>query len=766
VDKFKYLLICIFLFTFSFSFSNDQKERKTVGVVLSGGGAKGIAHVGVLKVLEENNIPIDYICGTSIGAIVGGLYASGLSPDEILSVFQDEEFLDWMLAKIKPDDKYLFRKTKKDPTLLDVIVDEKVNVSLSPSIFPSHTLDFMMMKFTAQTTEACKNEFDSLFIPFFCVAADINKETKIVYEKGDLGQAIRASMSIPLVFEPLIWDSSIIVDGGVENNFPADILEEKYDPDYIIGSQVVKGNQIAKKGDFVSQIVALIMKNTSFEIPKEKGLVIQNSFDNVSVMDFQKHREAYMTGFQNALDSIERIKELIPMRETHEKLAKKRNKFRVKKHKLIYKGIKVHAKSADVRNYVRMVFNPKKSMDLGVIKSKFYKLIEDEIIEKAYVLTKYDEQKKGFVLHIYPELKTNSYNSIGFNFATNDILEFYYGFSKNFFFDRPLHTKMSFSIGSFNKFIDGEVKTFFNTPIPFYSKLNAQLTVKDYHRNDGDYIYNYKNPTNLEVRASDISYSIGFPISRNAVLSADYDFSAISGDFKQHKSLEKNDETLILANKLSLNLYSNSLDNDQYPTDGDLYELSFAYKNGNEKFEDINNSLVTKKSTVDWTELKISINKYKKYNSLYSHGVSWNGWLSNRPLFSSYFSELILNPKFIPNNYFETIFNPDFVSSSYASLGYHNIFHLNFTFQLRNSLYVYFPIYKLNDKYNETSRIYEPVYDDALENVYFYNNTSLIQETLLGPISLELNTFYADSFKFHLVFNFGFRIFRNSEFFK
>ena len=230
-----FILICALLVTYS---ATGQK----VGLVLSGGGAKGMAHIGVIRVLEENNIPIDYIAGTSIGAIVGGLYAAGYTPDEMEELFKSDDFYFWSTGKIQKDYRYYFKIPEEDPAWIDLRLekkDEKLKILPPTNFVPQEQMDFAFMELFAATNAACKYNFDSLMVPFFCVATDVNKSQPLVMRSGDLGSAIRASMTVPLVFKPIEIDGVLLFDGGILNNFPHDIMKDLFQPDIIIDRKSV-----------------------------------------------------------------------------------------------------------------------------------------------------------------------------------------------------------------------------------------------------------------------------------------------------------------------------------------------------------------------------------------------------------------------------------------------------------------------------------------------------------------------------------------------
>ncbi len=184
------------------SFSNSYAQK--VGLVLSGGGAKGMAHIGVIKVLEENNIPIDYIAGTSMGAIIGGLYASGYSTDEMEALLTSKKFFSWSTGKIAPQYRYYYKNENPTPSWINMRiakVNDKVKIIPFTSIISDNQMNFAFMELCSQTNVACNNNFDDLVVPYFCIATDVDKHRQVILRKGDLGNSIRSSMTFPFYFK-------------------------------------------------------------------------------------------------------------------------------------------------------------------------------------------------------------------------------------------------------------------------------------------------------------------------------------------------------------------------------------------------------------------------------------------------------------------------------------------------------------------------------------------------------------------------------------
>ncbi|WP_099463810.1 patatin-like phospholipase family protein [Parabacteroides provencensis] len=249
----------IFLLMTLFAFSSVATERKKVGLVLGGGGAKGVAHIGVLKVLEEAGIPIDYIAGTSMGAIVGGLYSIGYAPAEIDSMVSS---LDWQMLlsdKVQRSNLSFPEKENSERYIISIPFGKEKKDRFMSGVIKGQNLQNLFSSLTIGYHDSV--DFNSFHIPFACVALDIVDGKEKVFHEGSLPTSMRASMAIPAVFTPVRLDSMVLVDGGLCNNYPADVARAM-GADVIIGvdlgtSDLKDIDGINTPSDVVGQIVAL-----------------------------------------------------------------------------------------------------------------------------------------------------------------------------------------------------------------------------------------------------------------------------------------------------------------------------------------------------------------------------------------------------------------------------------------------------------------------------------------------------------------------------
>lgn len=254
----KNIIIVILLLTIAktnvFGQNKLEKEPK-VGLVLSGGGAKGLAHIGALKVIDSLGIRVDYIAGTSMGAIVGSLYASGYSGKQLDSIFKDVDFNKILSDEIPRAAKTFYERENNEKYAL-ILPFNNFKVKLPSALSRGQNTFNLLSKLTLHVNNI--NDFSKLPIPFFCIATNIETGQPVILDQGNLAQSVKASGAFPSLFEPVIIDKQLLIDGGVTNNYPIDELRAK-GMDVIIGVDVQDG--LANRSDLSSAPAILFQIN-------------------------------------------------------------------------------------------------------------------------------------------------------------------------------------------------------------------------------------------------------------------------------------------------------------------------------------------------------------------------------------------------------------------------------------------------------------------------------------------------------------------------
>ena len=264
------LVVLVFVFFFSWGFSQENKpSNPRVGLVLSGGGAKGLAHVGVLKMLDSLGVRVDYVAGTSMGAVVGGLYASGYTGKQLDSIIRSTKF-DLLISDEIPRASKTFYERKNGEKYALALPFNNFKIHLPSSISRGQNLFNLVSKLTLSVSGI--NDFSKLPIPFYCVATDMKTGNEVVLDHGNLAQSIAASSALPTLFQPVILDSKLLMDGGIVNNFPIKDLVSK-DIDIIIGVDVQDDLLEINELESVSNILNQISNFRAAEEMSEKSIL-------------------------------------------------------------------------------------------------------------------------------------------------------------------------------------------------------------------------------------------------------------------------------------------------------------------------------------------------------------------------------------------------------------------------------------------------------------------------------------------------------------
>lgn len=258
---------------------HSQEQRKKVGVVLSGGGAKGMAHIKALQVIEEAGIPIDYIAGTSMGAIVGGLYAIGYTPEQLDSMVRKQDWTFLLSDRIKRSAMSLTDRERSEKYTVSIPFTKTPKDAATGGIMKGQNLANLFSDLTVGYHDSI--DFNKLPIPFACVAANVVNGDQIVFHDGILSTAMRASMAIPGVFTPVRQDSMVLVDGGIVNNYPADVVKAM-GADIIIGVDVQNALKKADKLNSVPDILGQIVDITC-QSSHEKNVDLTDTYIRVNV---------------------------------------------------------------------------------------------------------------------------------------------------------------------------------------------------------------------------------------------------------------------------------------------------------------------------------------------------------------------------------------------------------------------------------------------------------------------------------------------------
>jgi NTE family protein len=357
------------------AFFYSQEKQPKIGLVLSGGGAKGFAHVGILKEIDKAGIKLDYIGGTSMGAIVGGLYAAGYSADQIEIIIEKIDFLSLIRDQIPRNSETFFEKEYGENTMIALPVKKGIISSPKAIYKGQNILNLLLELFDSLDGN---QDFSKLSVPFFCIATDVETGGQVLLEKGSLPLALRASGSFPTLLNPVVLDGKLLVDGGIANNFPVSVMKSK-GIDIVIGADVEghlhKKDKLNSALSIMNQIMSYQMYNKTEKEKEKIDVYIHPDLSNFSIVDFDKKDEILKIGNDEAAKYSEVFKELA----AKQKVKTKRVELKLSNKKLLVSSIAINGSKDYTRAFV-----------LGKLKLKEGdSLTRREIAKKIYLLSFY-----------------------------------------------------------------------------------------------------------------------------------------------------------------------------------------------------------------------------------------------------------------------------------------------------------------------------------------------------------------------------------------
>lgn len=745
-------------------------SAQRVGLVLSGGGAKGLYHIGVIKALEENGIPIDYVSGTSMGAIIAGLYAIGYTPEQMAEIFESNQIKYWMSGKIEDKYIYYFKQRRPNAAMITLRIDFRnpqriAKLQLPTSLIQSNTLDLAFVEFFSGPSAQCGGDFDKLFVPFRCIATDAAARKEVVYRGGDLGKAIRASMTIPLVFRPIKQDSTLLYDGGIYNNFPWQVLQEDFKPDILIGSKCVEGNSKPKEDNPMEQILALTMMHTDYDLPSDEDILIDHTFDDVTTLDFSKAAYVIDRGYQDAMAKMPQILERVVRRADTTELDLRRAAYRMSLPKQVFDKYEISGMGKKQTQYMKRILQLDKKLeeqklfDFDQFRSEYFKMLSEGEIEGDFPDVAYNDTTKSFQLDLHLRTKPSLKLMFGGNISSTSMNQAYVGVEYRRL-GRNMHTYNFdgyFSALYSSVFVGGRNDFFWK--IPFAVDYGFYYNYYNFFKSDFGMLSKHNDLSFAKQGDLHLTAGLSMPTDRFQAFSMRFNIGR--ENFRYFQSTGHSDDDVMDQSRfpflgVKLELARNNLNYLMYPTRGLRQSISAIYVSGLEYY-----TPGTFAPTADrveenryWFGARFTREQYFRIAKWFSLGYLVDGVITTHPSFSNEYATNISSPAFQPTPHSRLVYLKDFRSKSFIGGGIIPTFEFGPRFYLKNSVYAFLP----EDANKSTA--------DVRKRLRYIFNSSLVYQTHIGPISLTLSKYDATtSHNWFLTFNFGFMLFNGSGLF-
>lgn len=732
-----------------------KASAQRVGVVLSGGGATAMAHIGFLKALEENNVPIDYICGTSMGAVIASFYAAGYSTRQMDSLCRTPEFT--MLsegAELPIDLQFYYLKSEPTASMVSLKYSGGDNISntLPTNLINPALMDWVHMKLLSAASEAARQNFDSLFVPFRCVAADVKDKREVIFKSGTLNEAIRASCTYPFYIPPRRVDGKLLYDGGIYNNFPIDVMYRDFHPDVILGCNVSGIPADPKENNLMSQLEAMIVSQKEAIIPCEEVFIVQPNSSNTATFEFMNSMAAIDSGYVSTLRSLPEIKKIIEREISAEDLKNKRNQFRSKCSPIVVDEVRLEGLPKGQTQYVRELLGRKESaLPLNELQRTYFRVLADGSIKSMYPKMYYKPSVGKYVLDLHVQREKDLIVSFGGNFSSRSINTGYVGLRYNLFGRVNTVLEANSYFGRYYGSVQAKARSkimLFNLPIAF--EVSFTQNRWDYYKSLTTFFEDVKpSYVLLNERFGEASWIL--PAGRKAKFKIDAIYTHQYDNYYQTKnflSIDTADLTEFNAKMVRFNYVRSTLNRIQYASSGSQIKVVGKGVSGTEYT--IPGSTSSNRDTLSnshaWLQMRVYYENYVVSQPRFSLGIKAEVLWSGQKDFQNATATSIMSPtpSFFPE--FRTFYLPVYRGTSFFTVGISPVLHLTKNVDLRADVYGYQP-------FQATAVPSSDIY-----RTYTLGSGTLVYHSPIGPVSLSANYYEQKEKPWSVLFNLGFII--------
>ena len=749
----------------------NSLQAQRVGLVLSGGGAKGAAHIGVIKAYEENEIPIDYITGTSIGAIIGSLYAMGYTPDEMLQLMLSKEFGYWQTGTVEDDYMYYFRKPDPTPEMAHFSIDMSDSLQIKTNFLPQSLINPIQMNqafmaLYAQATAKAAWNFDNLFVPFRCIGSDIYNKKPVIFKNGDLGEAVRISMTFPLFFKPVWKDSVPMFDGGIYDNFPVKTMKEDFHPDFIFGVALSTGKSKPSNNPY-NQIETMIMQETNYEVDEEDGMIIRFNMPDVSLLDFQKANEIMEMGYKRTMSLIDSIKGRVHRRMPLDSLNLRRKQYKESLPPLVFKNIYITGVSESQQKYIESQLHRDINQEFSMeeFKRAYFKMLAYSKIKEIVPKAIYNRVNKTFDLHLYITMSDEINIGLGGNISSHQANQLYLGLGYRYLGRYAADMNADFQVGNSFSGVMLNGRMYLQTRIPTYINWQGVFSYKRYSESQSLF-YEDVVPAFIKQHELYMKLKLGFPFLNRAKAEIGFGYGQLNDYYYQNTEVSFADRDYEHSRynlfSGSLNIEQNSLSTKVYPISGVKRSLNAQYITGTEKYRPNVATEPTKNNTHSWLQMKAHWEQYHELSKLFNLGYTGELVLSSKNLMENYTASILQAPAFTPTPHSTIVFNEAFRANQYAALGVSPILKLGKFVHFRLDLYGFLPLYEIKKHTEVLDNNYVmtlPYYGKFLDSFKYMGEAAFVVHLPFTSISLYANGYSYPSKNFNFGINIGYLLF-------
>jgi NTE family protein len=738
-------------------------------LVLSGGGAQALSHIGVLKALEEHHVNVDYIVGTSMGSVIGAMYASGMTVAEMEAYVTSDGYREMSEGVIDIQYQYLFHQPPLDASMLSIRLGggESVKQFIPTHLISPEIMDWETMRGLSAANYRCRENFDSLMIPFRCLASDVESKQSVIFQSGSLSQAVRASMTYPFYIPAISIDGKLMFDGGIYNNYPLDVMYKTFMPDIIIGSNVSGIIAQPKEDDFVSQIESLIVYRDAHQQPCPEAIEIKPDVSAFGTFTFGNASDIILKGYQAAQ---EKLSDWIA---THGEIgrvdafdiAKKRREFLSLK---VPENItKIEIEGLEVGESARMVKGMISGLDkvnFDHLEKRYYALWRDQRIHKVFPISSADTAQAnadGYLLKLNVKKELPALVTIGGNFSSRAINTGMIALQYHPFKNRDASI---YGNSYFGKFYGSAMigASWATKSFRFPSSLSLEFIQNrwDYYRSVSAFFEDVK-PSFVLVNERFFQGKFKWSASQHSMFTVQSAYTHQYDKYyqtRQFLSVDTADVTEFDAWIQRITWEYNTLNRKQYSNEGSCVRVSVKNSYGRESSIPGSTSALRDTTSLwhNWLEMKLSATKYWEIANHVSCLTQMGGGWSNQEVFNNYMGTILQMSAFNAIPEASTYFMPQFRGLVYSTTGIGLVlsWRSRFDFRLEYHRMDNWKRY-LSNALNKARLEYRTESNAQISG-------SFVFQTPVGPLSFQLNYMERNAQPVSALFHFGYILFNDS----
>lgn len=722
------------------------KQPQSVGLVLSGGGAKGIAHIGVIQALEDNDIPIDYITGTSMGAIVGGLYACGYTPAEMMEVIMSKPFSYWSTGQIDRSLTYYALREEAEPALLTLNLAGRDSISAGPilpvSIISPLPMNFGFMELFSPYTAQCGGNFNHLFVPFRCITSDVTHKRKIVCGSGSVGDAIRASMNFPVVFHPIYRNGAMLYDGGIYENYPIATMRQVFAPDIMIGVDVSSGNEKpSSTEDIVDQLETMIIQGGVQQMPENLGVGLKIDLERFGLLDFTAAPAIYKIGYDYAMAHMDSIKARITSRIDGNARRLRREVFKSQTPALVFSdSVKVTGGSPSQNRLIESFFRPRHAVDSALsvddVRRDYYRTITPGKISNLVPQAVYNAGTGLFDLNLRATLKNRFNLGIGAYVSTSTSSMLFFSGTYSTLSYNSLSLGMKAWVGQSYQaaVLRGSVALRGRNP----SSVTLEVVGSRHKFSQSEHLfYQFSQPTfvthdELFARAY-FTTAMGLPWKLEAGIGAGHLVDRYFTDFATEYESRQRDNASRNLFRIFVKAARSTLDSDQFPISGALYNVVAMGVTGRSKTNaaSVGDPIAGSSCTRSFLQAEFRSRNYWLIGRHLALGLESDIVASTHHLPYDYYTAIVQAPAFRPTSSSYSVFDAELRANSYLAAGFVPVWRFNSMLQARGTFWAFAPLRGIRMEQDGSAS-----YGPWLHNVRFLGELAAVMQFQRVSISV------------------------------